>query len=235
MQIVRHKPNSIVVGLTRVAETLSGLDALERGLSGHDRDRAARFRFPEDRARLALGRRLLAVLLRDELGWTPQPLEVALTEKGRPYLRERPDVAFSISHAGDVVAVALTVGAQVGVDVESLDRRVELDSLAERIFSAADLVRFRAVPNAEKARAFFRAWTGKEAVLKARGVGLFGGMEGISAPLDGTAETIHTGLDEAWHVQPLMVPEGYVGTVACDDPRCAIRARDFTLAELTAA
>jgi 4'-phosphopantetheinyl transferase len=235
MQIVRHKPDSIVVGLTRVAETLSGLDALEPGLSGHDRDRAARFRFPEDRARLILGRRLLAVLLRDELGLTAQPLELALTEKGRPFLPDRTDVAFSISHAGDVVAVALTLGAQVGLDVESLDRRVELDSLAERIFSTADLVRFRAVPDAEKTRAFFRAWTGKEAVLKARGVGLFGGVEEISAPLDGAAETIRAGLDEAWHIQPLIVPEGYVGAVACDDPRRAIRARDFTLTELAAA
>jgi len=212
---------------------LSGVELLENGLSNADRERAARFRFREDRARLVVGRRILAALLREELGLTPRPLELALTEKGRPYLADWPDVAFSISHAGDVVAVALTIGAQVGVDVESLDRKVELDPIAERIFSAADLARFRAVPDAEKTRAFFRAWTGKEAVLKARGVGLFGGVEEISISLDGSAETIRTG-GETWHIQPLMVPEGYVGAVACDDPRRLIRARNFTLADLAA-
>jgi 4'-phosphopantetheinyl transferase len=234
MQIARHQPEtSIILAQSRVAEMLSGLESWEKGLSEPDRARAARFRFREDRARLVLGRRMLAVLLREELGLTQHPMELASTEKGRPYLPDRPEVAFSISHAGDVVAVALTVGAQVGVDVESLDRKVELGPIAERIFSAADLGRFRAVPDAEKTRAFFRAWTGKEAVLKARGVGLFGGVEEISVSLEGAAETIRTG-GEAWHLQPLAVPEGYVGAIACDDPRRPIRARNFTFAELAA-
>ena len=233
MQIARHQPDPIILGLTRVAETLSGLEELEIGLSEQDRDRALRFRFREDRARLVLGRRLLAVLLREELGLSAQML--TLTDKGRPYLPDRPEVAFSISHAGDLVAVALTIGAQVGVDIESLNRRVQLDPLAERIFNAADLARFRAVPEAGKTRAFFRAWTGKEAVLKALGLGLFGGVAEISVSLDGAAETIRAGGGLAWHIQPLNVPEGYVGAVACDDPRRSIRARDFTLAELLAA
>ena len=233
MQIARHEPNSILIGITRLAEALSGLEPLEKGLSDLDRERAARFRFREDRARLVLGRCMLAALLRDELGLIRHPLELALTDKGRPYLPDRPDVVFSISHAGDVVAVALTVGAQVGVDVESLDRKAVLDAIAERIFSPADLARFRAVPNDEKTRAFFRAWTGKEAVLKARGVGLFGGVEEISVSLDGAAGTIRTG-DEAWHLQPLILPEGYVGVIACDDPQRPIRVRHFTFAELAA-
>jgi 4'-phosphopantetheinyl transferase len=234
MQIARHEPNPILLGFTQLAEALSGLETLEKGLSEQDRDRARRYRFREDRARLMLGRHILAALLRDELGLQARPLELALTDKGRPYLPNRPDVAFSVSHAGDLVAVALTVGARVGVDVESLDRRVDLDLIAGRIFNTADLARFRAAPASEKTRAFFRAWTGKEAVLKARGVGLSGGLADISVPLDGATETIRTDDGETWRLQPLAVPEGHVGSVACDDPLRAIRARHFTLAQLIA-
>jgi 4'-phosphopantetheinyl transferase len=234
MQIARHEPNSILLGITHLAEALSGFERLEKNLSEADRDRAGRFRFREDRARLALGRGILATLLRDELGLADRPLELALTDKGQPYLPNRPHVAFSISHAGDLVAVALTVGARVGVDVESLGRRVELDPIAERIFSAADLARFRAMPEAEKTRAFFRAWTGKEAVLKARGVGLSGGLAEIAIPFGDGAETIRTDGGEVWRIQPLIIPEGHVGSVACDDPSRAIHARHCTLAELTA-
>jgi 4'-phosphopantetheinyl transferase len=233
MQIARHEPNSILLGITRLAEALSGLETLEKGLSQHDRERAGRYHFREDRARLALGRRVLAALLRGQPGLEAPPLELKLTDKGQPYLPDRPDVAFSISHAGDLVVVALTVGARVGVDVESLNRRVEFEAIAERIFNAADLARFRTVPEAEKERAFFRAWTGKEAVLKARGVGLSGGLADISVPLNDSAETIRAEDGEIWRIQPLTVADGHVGTVACDDPSRALRARHFTLAELT--
>lgn len=183
-----------------------------------------------------LGRGLLAVMLRKHRGYPAGALDLILTEHGRPYLAADPAVAFSISHAGDIVGVALTTGARVGLDVESLDRRVELASLAARIFHAADLARFHSLPADARHRAFFHAWTGKEAVLKAKGVGLFGGVEEISVPLDGTAATIrdlHEGKEIAWHLEPLPMPVGYLGGVVCDDARKAVRVRSYIDAELS--
>ncbi len=89
-----------------------------------------------------------------------------------------------------IVAVALTTTVPVGIDVEALDRKVDLLPLAERILSPQDLARFLKIPAAQQPRAFFRAWTGKEAVLKAKGVGLFGGVQEISVPFGEEAETM---------------------------------------------
>jgi 4'-phosphopantetheinyl transferase len=206
-------------------------------LSREDYERAMRFRRLEDRARLVLGRRTLAAMLREHLDYPSGPLEFAFTEHGRPYLAADPDIAFSISHAGDIVGVALTTRARVGLDVESLDRRVELAALAKRIFNAADLARFRMLPAQAQHRAFFHGWTGKEAVLKAKGVGLFGGVENISVPLDGAAATVHDVHDEtetAWRLHALPVPEGYLGAVAWDDARKTVCVRNYTLQELDA-
>ena len=216
----RAEKDFVVIGMASIVPLTAVPDELAGRLSPADRERAARFRRPEDRARFVVGRALLAKLLRDELDHRPAVLELALTEHGRPHLPTLPDVHFSISHAGDWVAVALGVGVQVGIDVESLDRRVDLTALAERIFNPDDLARFRTLPETEKPRAFFRAWTGKEAVLKAKGLGLFGGVQDISVPLDDESEAVP---DPAagrtvWHLHAVPVAAGYLASLACQRP-----------------
>lgn len=191
------------------------MEALERRLSTADRDRAARFRQPADLARFMAGRALLAQMLREELAFDPPTLEFALTKNGRPYLPGQPAFHFSITHAGDWVGVALGENAQVGIDIESVDRRVDLEPLAERIFNAEDLARFRALHSANRIPAFFRAWTGKEAVLKAKGIGLFGGVREIAVPLDDKPGSFREG-ETTWRIEPLEMPAGYIGTVAWD-------------------
>jgi 4'-phosphopantetheinyl transferase len=206
----------VAVGLTPLTLEAAALAELERRLTGADRERAARFRRVEDRARFILGRALLARLLAERLGERPVALALSLTEQGRPYLPTRPETCFSISHAGDWVGVALAERAEVGIDIESLDRRVDLPALAERIFDQPDLARFRALPEVDQLHAFFRAWTGKEAVLKAKGVGLLGGVQKISVPLNDVPAEIQDPDDaeRTWHVGPLPVAAGYVASLA---------------------
>jgi 4'-phosphopantetheinyl transferase len=231
-----HQPDSILVGITHVAEAIPELNRLEFHLSMADCARATRFRRTEDRARFVLGRRLLACLLRDRLGYKPIPLNLRVTEKGQPYLADKPEVNFSISHAGELVAVALSIGAPVGIDVEALDRKVDLLPLAERILSADDLARFHKIPAANQPRAFFRAWTGKEAVLKAKGIGLFGGVQEISVPFGDNPATMLENVDgpkTMWRLTPLDLGDDHVGVVAASEASSVaaiewIRAADLT-------
>jgi 4'-phosphopantetheinyl transferase len=231
MQLPCQELDSVIVGLTQLPGSPIAYPHLEAALSGPDRDRAGRFRVPEDRARFVIGRRLLAALLHEHLHHPPGPLELALTERGRPHLPDAPATAFSISHAGSLVAVALATGGRVGIDVESLRGRIDLAALAKRIHNPADLARFAALPDADKPGAFFRAWTGKEAILKAKGTGLSGDMKAISVPLNSAITHVHeTGA--SWQLQPLPVPAGYVGAIAWDDPGKAIRLRHYETSEL---
>ena len=233
MQGTRQEPNSIQIGWVRV--DFSAAEAIGRAcpLSVADHARAERFRWPEDRLRFVLGRALLSTLLRHAGVTDVRPLQLALTDQGQPHLPPAPEARFSITHAGGVVAVAFARGARVGVDVEEIDRPVDLAPLAERIFNAADLVRFRAVAEAEKPRTFFRAWTGKEAVLKAKGVGLFGGIQEIAVPLDDRPAILPAANGElSWRLHPLQLPAGYIGCVACDDTAREIRQDEFEWREL---
>lgn len=82
-----------------------------------------------------------------------------------------PRLMFNLSHTTGLVALAVTRGHEVGVDVEKVDRVVRED-IAGRHFAPDELRDLQALPAAAQPRAFFEYWTLKEAYIKARGMGL---------------------------------------------------------------
>jgi 4'-phosphopantetheinyl transferase len=225
----------VVARLVRTAVEEGSSARLENSLCDQDRERAARYRFPEDRMRFVLGRALLGKLLRHYLDYPAQAIEFSFTAQGRPVLAQDAAVQFSISHSRDLVAVALSSETLVGVDVQHIPHDFKSHALAERIFSDDDLKIFRALPASEAARAFFRAWTGKEAVLKAQGVGLSGGLKEVPVIFHGAAAADAIGADETmlpgWRLQPLPVPADYLGHAAWNDPRKALDFREMKLSD----
>jgi 4'-phosphopantetheinyl transferase len=212
----------IVVWLAQVSTSQERLPFLEPCLDAHDRERAARFRFAEDRARYVLGRALARNILGRYLSLAPERIELAYTDRGRPIFPHDETLHFSLTHTHDLVAVALTAHAQVGIDIEYMERKLNLEELAERILSAEDFRVFKALPDLEKEPAFFRVWTRKEAYLKARGEGISEGLQKISVAFGPDAITFLTDArDELaapkWRVHALDLPDGYMGSLACSD------------------
>jgi len=72
----------------------------------------------------------------------------------------------SLSHSGDVVAVA-GFEHPVGIDVEKMEAREYQDQIAERMFAPEDLATYRNLDGPPKVRRFFELWTLHEARLKA--------------------------------------------------------------------
>ena len=229
-----HLHPYIVVRLVRLSENEGAAAELESRLNERDRERSARYRFADDRARFILGRGLLAKLLRHHLG--QETINLDYTAQGRPFLSHDPSVHFSISHSRDLVAVALASETRVGVDVECMTRELHMADIAERIFSAADLKKFQALSAEEARPAFFRAWTGKEAYLKAHGIGISGGLQEVSVPFcdENSGETTLHLSDDApypWRFQPLPVPADYQGHVAWNDPRKTLDFREIKMSD----
>jgi 4'-phosphopantetheinyl transferase len=216
-----HLAGHMIVWIAQVSKARDSLVFLEPCLDGRDRERAARFRFSEDRARFVLGRGLLRKCLGHYLNQTPETIELAATDRGRPILPHDEAVQFSISHTHDLVAVALTADARVGIDLERVQPHLDLPELAKRIFSEEDLQTFQALPGHEAPAAFFRAWTRKEAYLKARGEGIAEGLRQISVSLGpeeicGIKDARSVYGAQAWRLHALPVPEDYMGCLACD-------------------
>jgi len=79
---------------------------------------------------------------------------------------------FNLSHTEGLVACAVTLGRDVGVDVESVERRGQTLAIADRYFAPAEVRELHESPAARQRERFFEYWTLKESYIKARGLGL---------------------------------------------------------------
>jgi len=139
--------------------------------TAEEADRASRFAQP------ILGQRYLRAhgALRAILGrYTSAPLEFAEAEHKKPYLRHAPECQFNLTHSHDRALVAVALEVEIGVDVEHVRDLPDRAQIAERFFPPSEAVAHEAMPEAQRGRDFFRRWTRIEAILKARGVGLYG-------------------------------------------------------------
>lgn len=113
-------------------------------------------------------------VLRELLGLVAgdEELPIAHTATGRPYLPDRPDLHLSLSHDGPLVAAAIGVGVEVGVDVQR-PARVGA-GLLRRCCPPATRAALAALGDDERDRELARIWTVQEACVKSTGAGLRG-------------------------------------------------------------
>lgn len=165
-------------------------------LDDAERARAARFAFEEDRHSYIAAHALLRAELSRRASPAPQEWRFAATALGKPFLLDPPrDLRFSLTHTRGMVAVAVTEGLEIGVDVESEDRRAESMKLAERFFAPQEVALLRAVEGDARREMFFAIWTLKEAVVKATGQGLSRALDSFAVSPDPPRVTMR---DEAW-------------------------------------
>jgi 4'-phosphopantetheinyl transferase len=146
-------------------------------------------------------------------------------------------VQFNLSHSGELAALAIASGIEVGVDIEA-HRPVE-GGLAHRFFDPEEARQLDGIEDEETRRAvFFALWTAKEACLKATGWGIAEGLETFAFEVSGHApvslKLVRTpdraGPPDAWFVQNFEVAPGHTGTVAlrADGRRVQVGRSDAT-------
>ena len=144
-------------------------------MSPDEHARMARLVFERDRRRFLLTRALVRSALSRYAAVAPDRWSFVANVHGRPELADRPrgvpDLRFNVSHTDGLIACAVTIGREVGVDVEHIGRRL-IHDIAGRFFAPREVRDLHALPADEQARVFFDYWTLKEAYIKARGFGL---------------------------------------------------------------
>jgi 4'-phosphopantetheinyl transferase len=140
---------------------------------------------------------------------------------GRPELApgvtDQP-VRFNLSHTGGLAVCAVTLSHDIGVDVEQLERPVNL-TIAERFFSKQEADVLSRAEASLKQPFFFRFWTLKESYAKATGRGLAIGLDRFSFDFDRPEIRIvfHSpGQDdpEFWQFFQFSPVPGYLAAVA---------------------
>jgi 4'-phosphopantetheinyl transferase len=165
-------PTDVEVRMVDVRGSAAQLNAAASLLTTDELERARRIVVPEARRRFAVSRATLRILL--ALRLEIEPLEVRLTYNayGKPHLDHNQALTFNVSHSGNIALIALRQGGRVGVDVEQIDSRRDWRRLARATCAEDECFHLLCESRTRGATAFFERWAAKEALLKARGVGL---------------------------------------------------------------
>ena len=208
---------------------------LIRTLSARERNHAQRLRRIIDRWRYVRSHAAAREILGGYLGVAPSKVAIHIDELGKPRIdsrRHSTTPSFSLSHSGDVALLA--VGrCNVGIDVERESSMVDCDAVVRCYFSPAEAAAYFSLPSQSRPRAFFAAWTLKEAYLKACG-------DGLSRRLDSFTVTMRPELPPRLHVEDgqrgaqaryrlmrLSPAYGYVASMAVAARKVRVRERSW--------
>jgi 4'-phosphopantetheinyl transferase len=210
-------------------------------LDGTEQQRLAAYRRDEDRERFLVGCALAKTVLAGDAGRLPAGVRFDRTcgECGRPHGKpviKGGDLEHSVSHSGDLVAVAVA-RTPVGVDVEQLDGRArplggngDPEALARLVLADDERAALAAVRPSARAREFLVAWTRKEAVTKATGDGLRVSFSDVVVAVGGGAPRVvswpYPQAPESVSLMDLETDAGYVAALAVIGRCDTVRVRD---------
>lgn len=193
-------------------------------LSEMERARAQKFHFERDRQRYIVARSWLRRLLGQALDRPASELVLDCERKGKPRLvshgRNGPRLRFNISHSGGWVAIALSQGRELGIDLEAVAlssiSATESNDLAARIFSQREFALWRDLQAATtRGETFFGAWVRKEAYVKATGEGLGADLRVVEVLAGIKQGEPHWRKEIAsWLIYELEAPSGLVAALA---------------------
>ena len=183
----------------------------------------------EKRDRKASARAHLRRILARYLRTPPQDVQFTYGEHGKPMLAEHDEPCFNLSHSESKGLAAVSRGARIGVDLEFAREGREFTEIADRFFSQAESAELRALPPEARPAAFYRAWTRKEAYLKAWGTGLSFASNRFTLDYigEGPGGLLATEMPEddasRWHFKDVELGPAYTGAICLEGPDRPIR------------
>lgn len=147
-------------------------------MSTERQQKCLRYKFVDDRRRMAFGEELLRKLISEEYVVDESDILITNLPSGKPVAEVKGNAVFvSLTHSGNFVACALS-NKPVGIDLE-----VKRDFNPRVLKALCDAEREFVAKSKDEATAFLKIWTAKEAYLKMTGEGLAGFSKAEVLPL----------------------------------------------------
>ncbi len=198
-------------------------------LSEEERARARRFVRFRDGRRFAVCRGSLRLILGQMTNTPPPAVTFGFGPGGKPELSgsrapdDPPWPRFNVTHSDELALIAVSLDRELGVDLERTRTIAEARRIVESYFTPAEQAQFDGIDPSECMPAFLRGWTRKEAILKAKGVGLAGlassyeTMFGITKLTDRFSPTTPFHRIGEWRLWEALPRDGYFAALAVDD------------------
>lgn len=139
-------------------------------VSKERRKKVQRLRRSKDAQRVLFSEVLIRYVLMKKLNLSNTELSFHINDYGKPFLVNRRDFYFNVSHSYDWVICAVH-SAPVGIDVEMI-RPLDYHNIAKRLFTKDEYNDLISKKDSIRLSYFFELWTLKESYIKAIGKGL---------------------------------------------------------------
>lgn len=163
-------------------------------------------------------------ILSHYLGAKPQTITISRDKSGKPVLSGEYEgkLYFNISHTENKVMLAVA-SRPVGIDFESVSRKVDYKPILKRYFSSVEQNDFNdAISKREltESEIFFRGWVKKESILKAVGIGL-SGIKDYEISFS-NSDSSHCYNGEEYRIADFCPEAGYCASIAYKGSRLNI-------------
>lgn len=197
------------------------LSQCEEVLSIEEWRRVRRYASHLPARRFIVRRGMLRCILGQYLDQPPQEVGIVYTPHGKPLLAPEisTDLHFSLSDSGDLAALGVGVGGPPGIDIERLRPVPLADGRESHHLPPREAEHVAGIAEPERSLEFLRAWTRREAIAKAEGVGL----QLVSGQVDWDdlaelrahdSEVAGAHRERGFRLHQLVLPDGYVGSLA---------------------
>ena len=168
---------------------------------------------------------LLRMVLGSLTGRPPQSLRFEASPEGKPYLAGNDSIAFNLSHSRSYSLIALSLGGEIGCDVEDRFRDDDdVDELGAVVLHPVEQQEMLRLAAPQRQEAFKRYWVRKEAALKAAGSGFLKDPRAVIVGLD-CAQPVWDKVDgPAMNIHERQLGPNCFAAVASADAACSWRS-----------
>ncbi|MEK6246930.1 MAG: 4'-phosphopantetheinyl transferase superfamily protein [Planctomycetales bacterium] len=148
-------------------------------LDEQEKSRLARLRLERVRNEYLVTRALIRSVLSRYADVDPKAWSFSQSNHGKPIVKApwAGYQSFNISHSAGVVVCAVAAEGDLGIDIESINRKTTGVPIARRFFSTHEVGTLVAAGPSRQQEVFIQIWTLKESYIKAVG-------HGLTIPLD---------------------------------------------------
>lgn len=188
-------------------------------LSRDEQERADRFKFAQDRRRYVVAHVALRAILAAYLKVSAENLQFGEGQYGKPRLAgavSESAFEFNLAHSHERALIAVGQARVVGVDIEFVKRDFAFHDVANHFFTKREVVALTALPQPLQRQGFYKCWTSKEALLKAKGVGLTGALDEVKIICDAGNRVEIKAAVPGWSLTELDPGDDYEGALAVE-------------------
>jgi 4'-phosphopantetheinyl transferase len=230
--------NEVQVWRIELGDAAGLIDRYTSLLSLTEQADANRRRVGQVRDHFTLGRACLRVLLGNALGIDSSYVSITKGAHGKPETPAigGPSISFNVAHSKGTVLIALGRQGAVGVDVEYVDRSIDIMEVALANFTENESRSLEAIADPEtRLRTFCCYWTRKEAIVKADGRGLLLPLSSFDVSFESRSmQSIRVSESpgeegKLYFVSDLDLGNNAVAALALESPDCRVRRMVFPL------